>query len=137
MYRRTLLAGIGAVVSAGCVTDGRIGVGDVVSDDTKTENMKTGIVEAVAVEKKPEDAEATPRSSIENSHVSDAIAGICDEGEAETQVQVSGEALAAVKTRLGELSSYSPEAGSEYEYGNYVACDDNYVVVRLLLEDTG
>lgn len=119
MNRRTLLLGLSVVAFSGCTTN----------------DEESGIVEAIAVDEKPSEAESTPRNKIENTHLQEAIRPVCDEGKNDAQVRVTNGEIDSVKADLQELPSYSPPQGSNYEYGNYIECDGRYAVVRLLVED--
>jgi hypothetical protein len=98
-------------------------------------DTNAGLVEAIAVEDKPAEAEATLRTDVDNSHIEEAVERVCDAGESDVQVRVTGEEMTAVKDRLVELPSYSPSEGSDAPEGSYVECDDQVVAVRLLIED--
>lgn len=96
---------------------------------------RTGEIEVLAVEEKPWEAEATPRSEVENTHLREAIERVCDEAQDDAQVQVTGDEIDAVDAELQEMPGYSPSPGSDYEYGKYVECDGQYAVVRLGILD--
>jgi len=119
MNRRTLLCGMCTIVLSGCTT----------------KDEETGVIEAVSVEEKPPEAETTPRSEVENTHLREAIKRVCDDGRDDVEIQVTGNEIDAVDAELQEMPGYSPPQGSDYEYGKYVECDGQCVVVRLGILD--
>ena len=124
--RRTVLAGVCSVFVAGCAIPISGG-----SPDTTT----GAVVQAIAVDDRPDGAETTPREDIENPHIRETVERVCDDGESDVQVRVTGEDVTAVKNRLAELPDYSPSDGSDAPHGSYVECDGKSVAVRLLIED--
>lgn len=126
--RRAALASACSLLVAGCATPFS-------SDNPATTDMRTGLVEGIAVENKPDDAETTPRVDVENFHVEEAVERVCDDDEGDVRVRVTGEEMAAVKSRLAELPGYSPPDGVDAPHGSYVECSDQFVAVRLLIED--
>ena len=124
MNRRVTLVGIATVLTAGCSTVSMPG-----------DDVRSGVIEALAVEEKPPDAEFTAREDVANPFIQKALENVCENGERETTVRATGGDIEAVANELRGLPSYSPPNDSEYEYGNYVECDGQYAVVRLLIED--